>query len=267
MKFKGKILAAAIVGALAIGFGSGAGYTPAATAYAAETVSTQQNANAEKIMSIVTDKSGSVLSQTDIQALSDEQSRIHKSGDVAVKYVFHTYIYDDSEKNVKDKSKELSDEYKMRGEYAPFIFVLNKSDGSYRFVEDTRLAPYVSSAYLSKMADTLFAGGKVNADTVREFVIRADSTIMMSVDGDFAFTGQMPVNEAATKEFVDIKNFSNGSDVGVHKEKEQEPTTSDEETKKQAENGADEGVIPALLAFVLAAGTIAFFVKKKKGGR
>ena len=263
-KIKNKALALAMAGVLSVGFG--ATYTPnvVQTSYA-ETFDKAMGATPKKStpisadnLNLIDDQQRLVLSDSDIKAITEEQARIHQKGEVAVKYNFYTYIYDDSV-SAKDKAKEIMDNYSRKGDNVPFIFVLNKHDGSYYFVEDTQLAPYVSSAYVSDLAEKLFAGGgdKVNTNSVKEFIIRADSTIQMSVDGDFAFTGQMPINEKSTKDHMEIQTFNDTAMNGKHTEQ-----TQKDDKKSTTEEYS--GMIPALLSFLLAAGTIAFFVKKKR---
>lgn len=211
-------------------------------------------------LALVTDDSSSVLSKDDMQIMQDEEQKIHQSGEATVNYDFYTYIYDDSNVNAKAKAKKIVDDYVQKGSSVPFIFVLNKADKSYHFIEDTKLAPYTSSAYLSNLAEKTFHDG-VSATGVKEFAIRADSTIFMSVNGDFAFTGQMPINDKETKAHVDIVNFASKT------------ATADDKQEKKAENKEtdneekSESAIPAVLGFVLAVGTIGWFLKKKRAGK
>ena len=225
----------------------------------AEAATKEINKTSEVVggLSLVTDKTNSVLTMTDIQDLVTEQQKIHKKGDIEVKYDFYTYIYESDSEKAKAKAKEVADEYYRKGVVVPFIFILNKSDGSYHFVEDTKLAPYTSAAYLSSLAEKTFQGG-VTADKVKEFVIRADSTINMSVDGDFAFIGQMPINKDASKSHVDIKNFANKTENSTSFPKDN-ATKEDKENKSQ-----DNYTWGGLLALILAIFTVGIFVKKRR---
>lgn len=266
-KIKNKAMALAIAGVLSVGFGSV--YTPniMQTSYAESlemaggVIGKKSTPISADNLNLIDDQQRLVLSDSEIKTISEEQARIHQKGEVAVKYNFYTYIYDDSV-SAKDKAKEIAGNYSRKGDTVPFVFVLNKHDGSYHFVEDTQLAPYVSSAYVSDLAEKLFAGGgdKVNKNTVREFILRADSTIQMSTDGDFAFTGQMPINEKATKDHMEIRTFDDTAMNGKHVEQQAE-----KDDKKAAAEEESNGMIPALISFLLAAGTVAFFVKKKRG--
>ena len=185
---------------------------------------------------------------------------------MAVNYDFYTYIYESDKVTAKNKAKEIADNYVKQGEKVPFIFVLNKTNGSYHFVEDARLAPYTSAAYISTLAEETFAKG-VSAEAVKEFIIRVDSTLMMTVDGDFSFTGQMPINKQASVEHITIQNFADSMELGKHAEKvKKDENKTGEETAASATEDDGEGMLPAILAFVLAVGTIALF-KIKKGRR
>ena len=209
-------------------------------------------------LSLITDDTNSVLSKTDTQEMQDEEQKIHQSGEASVNYDFYTYLYNDGAVKAKDKAKEITDAYVQKGSSVPFIFVLNKADNSFHFVEDTKLAPYTSSAYLVSLAKQTFQNG-VSADKVKEFTTRVDSTLFMSVTGDFGYTGQMAVNDAASKAYVDIVDFS--SKTAPAKQDKQK-----DDAEKEDKQEEPSPAVPAILAFVLAAATIGWFVKKKRQG-
>ena len=204
MNIKKKMMAIAMVGTLSLGFGASydLGFLPAMPHYVEAAAS-----SVEKTLALVTDETHSILSETDITALSDEQVRIHNGKELAVNYDFHTYIYASDSVTAKDKAKEISEQYIKQGNKVPFIFVLNKTTGAFYFVEDNRLAPYTSAAYMASLGEELFSKG-VSTEAVKEFVTRVDSTLTMSVDGDFAFTGQMPINKQASTKYVHVQNFT-----------------------------------------------------------
>lgn len=261
MKLKKKLLALAVIGSLAFGAGS-CFNTPSTEVYDSTGVVSKVEAATLKTTSIplITDNTNSVLAKADISSLEEEQTRIHKDGEVAVKYNFYSYIYEDDTPAEK-KAKEIADNYSKIGEAVPFILVLNKQDNSFHFIEDTKLTPYTSAAYLANLAEKMFKVG-VTPEGVKEFVIRADSTLMMSVDGDFAFTGQIPINAEASKKFVTVQNFGDSANVGKHVEQKNKTTENTDENKAEAE---DNSMLLGVLTLVLAGGTIAFFVKKRRG--
>ena len=264
MNVKKKITAMAMVGALSFGFGGCyVDFAPTSNNYTmAATVGTKTSED----LAFITDETNSILSRADIEALSNEQASIHQKGDVAVDYEFYTYIYSSDSVKAKDKAKEVADKYVKKGNKVPIIFVLNKADKSYHFIEDNRLAPYTAAAYISSLAEKTFTK-EVSADTVKEFVIRVDSTLMMSVDGDFSFTGQMPINEQASAKYVTLQNFADSQEIGKHTPKAPNKENNIEEEKEELSSNTEEdsGIIPALLALIFAIATIILFkIRERK---
>ena len=102
MKIKKKALALAVAGALSFGIGANdIGFQTPTAQYAEAAVAKTAKAPTASSVSLIADKTGVVFSKNDIQALGDEQARIHQKGEVSVKYDFYTYIYD-SETKAKD---------------------------------------------------------------------------------------------------------------------------------------------------------------------
>lgn len=168
-------------------------------------------------------------------------------------YRVYTYIYD-SKKSAKETADSIAERYGR--DKVPVVFIFNKRDNSFFFLEDMKTAPYFSSAYAANMADRVLGEG-LNEKKLGEFLYRLDSVLYMTIDGDFGYVGSMGSNKEAEK-YSEVRYMS----VGKLKHKEEKQELPD--TKKQE----GKSTLPIAIAFFLAAGSIFFIVmRKRRNGR
>lgn len=218
---------------------------------------------AEKAVSykLINDSTGT-LTEAEINSISNELRTIHDKmdGQMGVKFQLYTFIYDSPSKPVVAASKEVIDSSSLDENATPLIFVYNKADHKYHFVVDSRISKYISANYICDLADELLGSG-LTAPALKEFLIRTDSTVAMTIDGGFSQVSRMPINEKAMKEHVTVHDFteSETSDENAKNLLEKKPETK----QKDSEDDALSTYAP-IIAFVLALGTLIVIFKRRK---
>lgn len=218
---------------------------------------------AEKAVSykLINDSTGT-LTEAEINSISNELRTIQDKmdGQMGVKFQLYTFIYDSPSKPVVAASKEVIDSSSLDENATPLIFVYNKADHKYHFVVDSRISKYISANYICNLADELLGSG-LTASALKEFLIRTDSTVAMTIDGGFSQVSRMPINEKAMKEHVTVHDFteSETSDENAKNLLEKKPETK----QKDSENDALSTYAP-IIAFVLALGTLIVIFKRRK---
>lgn len=218
---------------------------------------------AEKAVSykLINDSTGT-LTEAEINSISNELRTIQDKmdGQMGVKFQLYTFIYDSPSKPVVAASKEVIDSSSLDENATPLIFVYNKADHKYHFVVDSRISKYISANYICNLADKLLGSG-LTAPALKEFLIRTDSTVAMTIDGGFSQVSRMPINEKAMKEHVTVHDFteSETSDENAKNLLEKKPETK----QKDSENDALSTYAP-IIAFVLALGTLIVIFKRRK---
>lgn len=218
---------------------------------------------AEKAVSykLINDSTGT-LTEAEINSISNELRTIQDKmdGQMGVKFQLYTFIYDSPSKPVVAASKEVIDSSSLDENATPLIFVYNKADHKYHFVVDSRISKYISANYICNLADELLGSG-LTAPALKEFLIRTDSTVAMTIDGGFSQVSRMPINEKAMKEHVTVHDFteSETSDENAKNLLEKKPETK----QKDSEDDALSTYAP-IIAFVLALGTLIVIFKRRK---
>lgn len=218
---------------------------------------------AEKAVSykLINDSTGT-LTEAEINSISNELRTIQDKmdGQMGVKFQLYTFIYDSPSKPVVAASKEVIDSSSLDENATPLIFVYNKADHKYHFVVDSRISKYISANYICNLADELLGSG-LTAPALKEFLIRTDSTVAMTIDGGFSQVSRMPINEKAMKEHVTVHDFteSETSDENAKNLLEKKPETK----QKDSEDDALSTYAP-IIAFVLALGTLIVIFKKRR---
>lgn len=218
---------------------------------------------AEKAVSykLINDSTGT-LTEAEINSISNELRTVQDkmNGQMGIKFQLYTFIYDSPSKPVVAASKEVIDSSSLDENATPLIFVYNKADHKYHFVVDSRISKYISANYICNLADKLLGSG-LTAPALKEFLIRTDSTVAMTIDGGFSQVSRMPINEKAMKEHVTVHDFteSETSDENAKNLLEKKPETK----QKDSENDALSTYAP-IIAFVLALGTLIVIFKRRK---
>lgn len=218
---------------------------------------------AEKAVSykLINDSTGT-LTEAEINSISNELRTVQDkmNGQMGVKFQLYTFIYDSQSKPVVAASKEVIDSSSLDEYATPLIFVYNKADHKYHFVVDSRISKYISANYICNLADELLGNG-LTAASLKEFLIRTDSTVAMTIDGGFSQVSRMPINEKAMKEHVTVHDFteSETSDENAKNLLEKKPETK----QKDSEDDALSTYAP-IIAFVLALGTLIVIFKKRR---
>ena len=218
---------------------------------------------AEKAVSykLINDSTGT-LTEAEINSISNELRTVQDKmdGQMGVKFQLYTFIYDSPSKPVVAASKEVIDSSSLDEYATPLIFVYNKADHKYHFVVDSRISKYISANYICNLADKLLGSG-LTAPALKEFLIRTDSTVAMTIDGGFSQVSRMPINEKAMKEHVTVHDFteSETSDENAKNLLEKKPETK----QKDSEDDALSTYAP-IIAFVLALGTLIVIFKRRK---
>jgi len=218
---------------------------------------------AEKAVSykLINDSTGT-LTEAEINSISNELRTVQDkmNGQMGIKFQLYTFIYDSPSKPVVAASKEVIDSSSLDENATPLIFVYNKADHKYHFVVDSRISKYISANYICNLADELLGSG-LTAPALKEFLIRTDSTVAMTIDGGFSQVSRMPINEKAMKEHVTVHDFteSETSDENAKNLLEKKPETK----QKDSEDDALSTYAP-IIAFVLALGTLIVIFKRRK---
>lgn len=217
---------------------------------------------AEKAVSykLINDSTGT-LTEAEINSISNELRTVQDkmNGQMGVKFQLYTFIYDSQSKPVVAASKEVIDSSSLDEYATPLIFVYNKADHKYHFVVDSRISKYISANYICNLADELLGNG-LTAASLKEFLIRTDSTVAMTIDGGFSQVSRMPINEKAMKEHVTVHDFTESEpDENAKNLLEKKPETK----QKDSEDDALSTYAP-IIAFVLALGTLIVIFKKRK---
>ena len=200
---------------------------------------------------LVTDVSGA-LSAAKLESISTELESLHREVSLPVDYRLYTVI-SDSKDGARASAKEFLTKNPSDGKPA-ILIAYSKADRSVYIIEDQKLAPYAATGYMISLAKEIFADG-VTAEKLEEFAVRTDSTLIMSVEGDFAFTGKMPVNKEV-RDMVDVRDFSKLPKSKAVNEKGKE---------EQSQTGTgQEGTMTGILAFALALASVAFVVIRRK---
>ena len=217
---------------------------------------------AEKAVSykLINDSTGT-LTEAEINSISNELRTVQDkmNGQMGVKFQLYTFIYDSQSKPVVAASKEVIDSSSLDEYATPLIFVYNKADHKYHFVVDSRISKYISANYICNLADELLGNG-LTATSLKEFLIRTDSTVAMTIDGGFSQVSRMPINEKAMKEHVTVHDFTESEpDENAKNQLEKKPETK----QKDSEDDALSTYAP-IIAFVLALGTLIVIFKRRK---
>lgn len=218
---------------------------------------------AEKAVSykLINDSTGT-LTEAEINSISNELRTVQDkmNGQMGIKFQLYTFVYDSPSKPVVAASKEVIDSSSLDENATPLIFVYNKADHKYHFVVDSRISKYISANYICNLADELLGSG-LTAPALKEFLIRTDSTVAMTIDGGFSQVSRMPINEKAMKEHVTVHDFteSETSDENAKNLLEKKPETK----QKDSEDDALSTYAP-IIAFVLALGTLIVIFKRRK---
>ena len=209
---------------------------------------------------LINDSTGT-LTEAEINSISNELRTVQDkmNGQMGVKFQLYTFIYDSQSKPVVAASKEVIDSSSLDEYATPLIFVYNKADHKYHFVVDSRISKYISANYICNLADELLGNG-LTAASLKEFLIRTDSTVAMTIDGGFSQVSRMPINEKAMKEHVTVHDFTESEpDENAKNLLEKKPETK----QKDSEDDALSTYAP-IIAFVLALGTLIVIFKKRK---